>query len=168
MKGVGFAFTMPVDPPSRVGAVVTEQTFAEFYSDEYRGMVRVAWLVVGSRAIAEELVQDAFMRVSRRFPTLDRPPAYLRTAVVNACRNELRRSRRLTSEPVPDRVAEQSSMVELLDSLRALDHRQRAAIVLRYVDDRTDRDIGHILGVREATVRSLIFRGLTKLRKDDS
>ncbi len=128
-------------------------------------MVRVAWLIVGSSAVAEDLVQDAFVRMARRYDSIAHPPAYLRVAVVNACRNELRRTRRISPDPPPEGVASQPEMVELLDALRGLDRKQRAALVLRYVDDRPDEEIATILGVRRATVRSLVHRGLAKLRE---
>ena len=54
-------------------------------------MVKLATLMVGSRAIAEEVVQDAFATVGERWDGLDRPGAYLRTAVVNGCAQTLRR-----------------------------------------------------------------------------
>jgi RNA polymerase sigma factor (sigma-70 family) len=148
-----------------LGEQVSQVSFVELYRAEYAGMVRVAWLIVGSSAIAEEIVQDAFIRISRRYESLERPGAYLRVAVINGCRNELRRSKRMSPEPPPDVVADQPSMIELLDGLRVLDPKQRAAIVLRYVDDRPDDEIARLLGVRRATVRSLVRRGLIKLRE---
>jgi RNA polymerase sigma factor (sigma-70 family) len=148
-----------------VGAEVSQMSFVDLYRAEYAGMVRVAWLIVGSSAIAEEIVQEAFLRIARRHESLDRPGAYLRVAVINGCRNELRRSRRMSPEPPPDVVLEQPAMVDLLDGLRVLEPKQRAAIVLRYVDDRPDDEIAGLLGVRRATVRSLVHRGLLKLRE---
>jgi RNA polymerase sigma factor (sigma-70 family) len=144
---------------------LSRPTFADLYRSEYAKMVRVAWLIVGSSTVAEDLVQDAFVRVGRRYDRVREPSAYLRVAVINACRNELRRERKMSSSPLPEGVATDPSMIELLDAVAALDHRQRAAIVLRFVDDRSDDDIASILGVRRATVRSLVFRGLAELRK---
>jgi RNA polymerase sigma-70 factor (ECF subfamily) len=144
---------------------VSRIPFVELYRSEYSGMVRVAWLIVGSGAVAEDVVQDAFVRVSRKYDSIDRPAAYLRVAVVNGCRNELRRTRRLSPEPPPEVLADQPSMIEILDGLRVLEHNQRAAIVLRYVDDCPDDEIARVLGVRPSTVRSLVHRGFTKLRE---
>jgi RNA polymerase sigma-70 factor (sigma-E family) len=144
---------------------LSRPTFADLYRSEYATMVRVAWLITGSPAQAEDLVQDAFVRVGRRYDRVRDPAAYLRVAVVNTCRNELRRTRRMSSAPLPERAVADQSMVELLDALTVLDHRQRTAIVLRFVDDRSDDDIASILGVRTATVRSLVFRGLAQLRE---
>ena len=128
-------------------------------------MVRVAWLIVGSPVVAEDLVQDAFVRVGRRYDRVRAPEAYLRVAVVNACRNELRRAKSLPLSTVPELAAADPSTVELFDVLASLELRQRTAIVLRYIDGRSDDEIAAILGVRQATVRSLVFRGLAELRK---
>ncbi|MGZ4671715.1 MAG: sigma-70 family RNA polymerase sigma factor [Ilumatobacteraceae bacterium] len=139
--------------------------FAELYRTEYAGMVRVAWLIVGSRVVAEDLVQDAFVRVGRRYHRVREPAAYLRVAVINACRNELRRSKPLPLSSVPELAAADPSTVELFDVLASLELRQRTAVVLRYIDGRSDDEIAAILGVRQATVRSLVFRGLAELRR---
>ena len=143
---------------------------AELFAEEYLGMVRLATLLVDDQARAEELVQDAFVRVHRRWARIDNPGAYLRTAVVNACRSHLRR-RRLARHRDPllhadaDRVASQDPD-ELTDALAALPYRRRAAIVLRYYADLPDAEIAAAIGVRPPTVRTLIHRGLADLRKD--
>jgi RNA polymerase sigma factor (sigma-70 family) len=148
-----------------VAVYMTRPTFAEFYRAEYAKMVRVAWLIVGSREAAEDLVQDVFLRVGRRYDSIDSPSAYLRVGVVNACRNELRRNRRLSSGPLPEVVTNDPETVELFEGLKLLDPKQRAALVLRYVDDRPYEEIADLLGVRLATVRSLVHRGLVRLRE---
>ena len=149
-----------------VGIEADRVTFAELYRAEFARMVRVAWLIVGSSVVAEDLVQDAFIRVGRRFDRVDAPVAYLRVAVVNACRNELRRSAHASRSEAPERAALDSSMVELFDALSMLDERHRTAIVLRYITDCPDVEIAEILGVRPATVRSLVFRALKDLRRE--
>ena len=148
-----------------VAIKLSRTTFAELYRAEYVRMVRVAWLVVGSSTVAEDLVQDAFVRVGRRYDRIREPAAYLRVAVINACRNELRRTKPLPLGSVPELAAADASTVELFDVLASLALRQRTAIVLRFIDGRSDDEIAAILGVRQATVRSLVFRGLAELRK---
>ena len=147
---------------ARIG--VSRMSFAELYRSEYSAMVRVAWSIIGSKTAAEDLVQDAFVRVGQRYDAIRQPGAYLRRAVVNGCRNELRRNKFRSSVSVPERVSLDVSTVAILDALGVLDVRQRTAIVLRYIDDRPDDEIAVLLGVRRATVRSLIFRGLQRLR----
>lgn len=143
---------------------VSRVSFAELYRSEFPAMVRVAWSIVGSKTAAEDLVQDAFVRVGQRYEAIREPGAYLRRAVVNGCRNELRRNKFRSGVAVPERASLDVSTVAILDALGVLDVRQRTAIVLRYIDDRPDDEIAVLLGVRRATVRSLIFRGLQRLR----
>ena len=133
-------------------------------------MVRMATLLVGSAAIAEEVVQDAFASVSKRWDGLQRPGAYLRTSVVNGCAQVLRR------RSIEDRyrtarleVADDESLARLLDLRAALDRltdRQRIVVVLRYFVDVPDHEIAEVLGVQPATVRSLVHRALAVLRKE--
>ena len=145
--------------------VMAHTSFDDLYRAEYARMVRVAWMIIGDHPAAEDVVQDAFIRVGRRYAQLREPAAYLRVAVVNACRNDLRRTNRMSAFPVPERTAVSQTMVELFDVLHQLDVRQRAAIVLRFIDDLPDTEIAEILGVRRVTVRSLVHRGILRLRE---
>lgn len=136
---------------------------------EHEAMVRLAVLLVGSRQVAEEVVQDGFSVVFERWATLDRPGAYLRTVVVNGCRMALRRretERRHERLDPPLVVDAPVELIELHDALRVLPDRQRCVIVLRYFADRPDAEIAEIVGCRPATVRSLAHRGLSRLRKE--
>ena len=132
-------------------------------------MVRLAALMVGSRVIAEEVVQDAFASVSERWDGLHRPGGYLRTAVVNGCAQVLRRRsvedrHRMVEIAVPAEIPER--LIELRSALDRLTDRQRIVIVLRYFADLSDREIARTLDVRPATVRSLAHRALTALRRE--
>jgi len=129
-------------------------------------MVRLAHLLTGSNDTAEDLVHDAFLRVYGRFDSLMNPGAYLRVAVVNACRSwqrrkslERRRAKVLVEEPV------YAPYDEFGDALAALSTRQRSAIVLRYYEGLSETEISEILGCRQGTVKSLLSRGLEGLRK---
>ena len=132
-------------------------------------MVRLAALLVGSLAVAEEVVQDAFASVSERWDGLDRPGGYLRTAVVNGCAQVLRRRsvedrhRPVTLE-IPDEIPER--LIELRAALDRLTDRQRIVMVLRYFVDVPDDEIAQTLDVRPSTVRSLARRALAVLRKE--
>ena len=146
--------------------VVEEDGFVALYRERYDPMVRLAYLMVGDRAVAEELVQDAFVAVHRNWARATQPSAYLRTAVVNSCnswgrRQTLERLRR-PAPPDPDVLVAD----ELWDVLETLPSRQRAAIVLRFYEDLPDDQIATLLGCRVPTVRTAIFRGLAKLRKE--
>ena len=144
---------------------VWPEHFVDLYRDSYAPMVRLAHLLTAADPAAEELVQDAFLRVQARWDRVDNPLAYLRAAVVNACRNHQRRGaleRRHravavgTAEDAPD---------ELRDAITALPGRQRAAIVLRYYEDLAEVDIADLLGCSVPAVKSLLHRAVQDLRK---
>lgn len=136
------------------------------YEERWLPLTRTAYLLTGDRAAAEEIVQDAFLRVRPAWDSIEHPVAYLRTAVVNGTRDWGRRravADRLAPPP-PDPVVDHPD--ELWDALHRLDHRRRTAIVLRFYDDLPDADIADLLGCRPSTVRTLIHRGLRDLRKE--
>lgn len=141
-------------------------TVERVYTSQYERMVRLAYLLTGSQATAEDLVQDSFIQLQRNWSTVREPAAYLRTCVVNACRAHHRsvgRERARYAGLVADDVAPETPIV--LDALAKLPYRQRAALVLKYWEDRPDDEIAAALGCRPATVRSLVHRGLAALRK---
>jgi RNA polymerase sigma-70 factor (sigma-E family) len=154
----------PVEPSGGDGAA-----FDAFYREHYPPMVRLARLLTGSVAVAEDLTHDAFLRVAPRLDSLERPAAYLRTAVVNACRSHHRHEavvERLTPSPSTETApAAAHQLVEFEDALARLPERQRAAIVLRYYADLDDADIAELLGCRRPTVRTLVRRGMAALRE---
>lgn len=163
---VGDAPRPRVELLERAGADGPGQALADVYSGNYERLVRLAYLLTGSRATAEDLVQDSFLRLHDRWDQVREPSAYLRTVVVNACRAHHRRTRReraAFSGLVRDRLLPETPV--LLDALARLPYRQRAALVLRFYEDRPDAEIGDLLGCRPATVRSLVHRGLQALRK---
>ena len=139
-----------------------------FYRQRFADAVRLAHLLTGDPSIAEDLAQDAFERVRPRFDGLSSPWAYLRAAVVNACRSHHRsRLRAADRARRADRPAD--SMLgahELLDAVDALPYRQKAVIVLRYYEDLPERDIATALGCRPGTVKSLASRALQRLAQE--
>ncbi len=140
-------------------------SFEALYAAEATSMSRLAYLMVGSPEQAQELVHDAFARLYERWDRVDRPGAYLRTSVVNGCRDSLRR-RLLSDRQAPDRRPDvELGADHLVDALATLPHRQRAAVVLRYYEDRSEADIADLLGIRPGTVKSLLHRGLANLRE---
>jgi len=153
---------------NRAGAVPDEADLAALYEREQPAMVRLACLLVRSRALAEEVVQDAFAAVGERWAQLDNPGGYLRTTVVNGCRMVLRR-RDTEQRHARDDAATidaPTALVELRDALDRLTDRELAVVVLRYFVDLPDAEIAHVLECRDATVRSLAHRALAKLRKE--
>jgi len=143
-----------------------QEPLVALYRERYAPMVRLAHLLTGNQAVAEELVQDAFVAVHRNWAKADNAPAYLRTAVVNNARSWLRRKvMENERRPQPSGPA-QMAADEMWDVLQTLPERQRVAIVLRFYEDMPDDDIAKVLGCRRPTVRTAIHRGLLALRKE--
>jgi RNA polymerase sigma-70 factor (sigma-E family) len=141
-------------------------SFAAFYGAQHEPMLRLAYLLTQSRAVAEELVQDSFIRVQPRWPDLDAPAAYLRRTVTNACYSYHRRRKRETALVAePAEVAPEPDHDDMWDALGRLAPRRRAALVLRYYLDLSEADIAASLGCRRGTVKSLTHRALSDLRK---
>lgn len=139
--------------------------FEALYAAEYEPMVRLARGLVDTTDRAEEIVQDAFAQVFDKWHRLDEPGGYLRTAVVNGARSELRR-RAVRRRVGLDRQREASPGERdyLLDALDALPPKRKTALVLRFYADLPEKEIARIMGVRPGTVKSMVSRGLAELR----
>ncbi len=146
------------------GAPDRSALVAELYRREYLPMVRLAHLITGSNEVAEDVVQEAFVRMYRNWDRADQPGPYLRRIVVNGC-HDWHRRRRLERERLPRPVAEEvgPEARELLDALARLNPRQRSALVLRFYVDMSEADVAQALGCRPGTVKSLVHRGLRQL-----
>jgi RNA polymerase sigma factor (sigma-70 family) len=131
-------------------------------------MVRLAHALTGSAEAAEDIVQDAFARILGRTDCLDSPGGYLRTTVVNLCRDRERRRRRerRLRTPSADPLTLSLRASEVVDVLLQLPYRQRAVLVLRYWGDWSEVEIAEALGCQSGTVKTLASRGLARLRKD--
>jgi RNA polymerase sigma factor (sigma-70 family) len=142
----------------------------ELHRLRFADAVRLAHLLSGDASVAEDLAQEAFVRVRERLDGVDAPWAYLRAAVVNACRSHHRsRGReavRLRLRLVGAATESQLGARELLDAVDALPYRQKAVIVLRYYEDLSEHDIARALGCRPGTVKSLASRALQHLAKE--
>jgi DNA-directed RNA polymerase specialized sigma24 family protein len=151
------------EPVDRADLAVT--TFEALYALEYRPMVRLAFVLLGRDGAAEEVVQDGFARVYERWDSLVTPGAYLRTCVVNGCRDLLRRQRMAVwKRPDPGPLFAELGADHLSDALAALPPKRRAAVVLRYYGDLSEAEIAATLGVRPGTVKSMLHRSLIQLR----
>ena len=169
--GVEPALTRPVlEAPGRA-------EFDELYRAQWWPMLRLATGLVDSKGAAEDVVQDAFVALYRRWSSLRDVAAavgYLRTSVVNGSRSALRRRmtarRHLHSvaEP-PAEGADASSVLAaehqiVVRALAGLGDRQREVLVLRYLSGLRDAEIAEATGLTEAGVRSAASRGLAALR----
>jgi RNA polymerase sigma-70 factor (sigma-E family) len=147
----------------------------ELYAAHAPEAVRLAYLLTGDRALAEDLAQEAFVRMFGRFRDLRRPEAfraYLRTTVVNLSRSHFRRARveraflaRTGAEPAAAEP-EPEPRSELWEALGTLTPRQRAAIVLRYYEDLSETQTADVLRCPVGTVKSLVSRGMERLRRE--
>src|SRR5579864_3636996 len=138
MSAMGLA-----EPPS-----LAPQRFEDFYRAQHEPMLRLAYLLTGSRPAAEDLVQDSFVRVQPRYASLDTPAAYLRRTVTNACYSWHRRRQREQAVAVAPPPPGEPEHDELWDALAHLAPRRRAALVLRYYLDLPEADIAEALGCR--------------------
>jgi RNA polymerase sigma factor (sigma-70 family) len=157
-------------PGAEPGAAPDRTALELLYRAEYAPSVRLAHLLTGDRARAEELAQDAFVRVARAVASVDNPAAYLRTTVVNLCRDAGRREARARSHPQPALRVEPPpplppTSTAVWAALQRLPERQRTAITLRFYLDLPDDEIARILGARPGTVRSLVHRALATLKE---
>jgi RNA polymerase sigma-70 factor (sigma-E family) len=148
----------------------TPQGFADFYRAEQPAMIRLAYLLTSKHEVAADLTQDAFVRLHARWGAVDDPVAYMRRSVVNACRSHHRRAA-LHRRRAPVAMAGLGGPLaleadELFDALSHLGARERAAIVLRFYEDLSERDTAHVLGCRPGTVGSLVHRALEHLREE--
>lgn len=143
---------------------VLEQTYRELRLP----LLRLAFLLTGSRETAEDLVQSAFVSAQPRWHQIDDPPAYLRCSVVNLAKDGQRREfrRRKLLRPEPEPVTAIPELDETWALVRQLPATQRAVVVLHYYEDLPLVEIGHLLDRPASTVRSDLRRALGRLRKD--
>jgi RNA polymerase sigma-70 factor (sigma-E family) len=173
------------DNPAEVGHVPgqaeqaagqsADELVRDLYSLHALALIRLAKLLLRDQAAAEDAVQDAFFGLYRALPRLSGHGEllpYLRAAVLNRCRSELRVRRRAAARPVhhepPESSAEYAAMVgedrrAVLDAVGRLPRRAREVLVLRYYVGLTDPQIAATLGVSRGTVSSTATRALSVL-----
>lgn len=138
--------------------------------------LRLAYFLTGDRELAQDLVQDAFVRVAGRFRHLRVPDAfdsYLRRTIVNLFMSQLRRRRLERAHLARERAeagrehrdADPADRDEMWPALETLPHRQRAAVVLRYYEDLSERETAEVLGCSASAVNALVARALEHLRE---
>lgn len=152
-----------------------EGRLSELYTRHGPAAQRLAFLLTGDRALAEDLVQEAFVRVVGRFGHLRVPDAfasYLRRTIVNLHTSQLRRRRLerawlererghvISTDAMPDVGARE----ELWTAVLELPARQRAAIVLRFYEDLSERETAEVLRCSPAAAKALTARAMETLR----
>ncbi len=146
---------------------MSSSDLTSLYRRQREAMIRLARLLTGSPAIAEEVVQEAFLRMHQQVAQPLNPDGYLRTTVANLSRSHLRRLRLERRGPPRERETfDDPEVDETWAAVCRLPFRQRAVLALRYYEDLSESDIARVLGCRPGTVKSSLHRGLSKLREE--
>jgi RNA polymerase sigma-70 factor (sigma-E family) len=155
-------------PPAR-------RSLADLYERHADDAVGLAYLLTGDRALAQDLMQEAFVRIARRFVHIRDPDAfgrYLRRSIVNLANSHFRRRaierRHAASGAVPDRGedADVGDRVTLRAAIVRLPIRQRTALVLRFYEDLPEREIADLMGCGTGAVKQLVYRAMGTLRRE--
>jgi RNA polymerase sigma-70 factor (ECF subfamily) len=158
--------------PERSGSIPLVGSFDGFYALEAASLTRLAYVLTGSQAVAEELVQETMLRVYRSWPKVseyDRPDAWARRVLCNLANS---RGRRLGAEAramVRFRSGHAHSVqpapecAEVWSALRKLPSRQAQALALFYLEDRSINEIAELLECPGGTVKALLSRGRATL-----
>ena len=158
-------------PPAEAEAQVTA-----LYRAHAAGLVRLAMLMLGDQSSAEDVVQDAFLGLYRRWDALNDPGravAYARSSVLNGCRDALRRrSRKIPAALLEPNAASAETYVllaeehrEVIAALGRLPGRQREAVVLRHCLGLPEDEVAQAMSVSRGTVKSASHRGLAALAR---
>ena len=165
--------------PPEAGPGVAAAAVGALYQSSALGLIRMAYVMLGDLPSAEDVVQEAFCGLYRRWDDLastDGTLYYVRTSVLNGCRSALRRRavrrgfaqhRTLADEP-PAASAETVALggeerQEVIRALVRLPDRQREVLILRFYAELPDEQIARVMGIRPGTVRSTAFRALDAL-----
>jgi RNA polymerase sigma-70 factor (sigma-E family) len=147
------------------------------YTEHALGLVRLAVVLTGDRASAEDIVQDAFLGLCRRWdklPDTTYPLAYVRASVLNGCRTAMRRKARdsrlqfpaaVTAESAEDLALLSEEQRQVARAMGRLPARQREALVLRYYLDLSQEETARAMGVSPGTVKSATHRGLAAISR---
>jgi RNA polymerase sigma-70 factor (sigma-E family) len=161
---------MNADSTDRRGRADQIVALFELHGEE---LLRLAYLLTSDRELAEDLVQEAFVRAWRSWGQLRREasaPAWLRVTLLNLTRSSLRRRLREWrthvgghDHGVPD--VDPTLRIDLDRAVAALPLQRRACIVLRYYADLSERDTAAALGISVGTVKSQTYKALRQLER---
>ncbi|MEA2461734.1 MAG: hypothetical protein QOH90_1911 [Actinomycetota bacterium] len=152
---------------------------AALFNRHYAPMCRLAYVILGDAALAEEMVMEALLKTFsgwRRIRNVDHMDAYLRRAVINMCRSRIRRKTiesRVNStihhrdeRREPDWTPEKHETARLVwDAVKLLPERQRACVVLKYFEDLSEAQIAETLDCSNGTVKSQLSKARASLEK---
>lgn len=148
--------------------MVIDDGYASFYRAEYPHVVRTSYLIVHDRQRAEDVAQEAFIQLLthwRKVSRYEQPGAWVRRVAIRlasrVARRELRRpSLERQSEPP---LALEAQDLDLLNAIRQLTPRQRAAVALYYFEDRPLPEVAHILECSHAAAKVHVFNARKRL-----
>ncbi|MDH4148011.1 MAG: sigma-70 family RNA polymerase sigma factor [Acidimicrobiia bacterium] len=158
----------PVPAEEPASQIALRASFSAFFSAEYRSVVGLASVLSGRRSVGEELAQEAFVAAFRRWDVVggyEDPGGWVRRVAVNLAtsswRRRVREARALGRLRHRRDAADQMSGIddEVWAVVRALPAHQAQCVALRYLEDRSVRDIAAVLGIAEATVRVHLHTG---------
>lgn len=149
------------------------EDFETFFADHRDGLFGALWLVTRDRHEAEDLAQDAFLKVWERWDrvgSMDDPTGYLYRTGMNLLRNRRRRAllavkRAVHLAPADEQIDAIDERDVVMRALGSLTRGQRTALVLTDLLQMTSEEAGRVLGVRASTVRVLAARGRNALRE---
>jgi RNA polymerase sigma factor (sigma-70 family) len=143
-------------------------SFAELYAEEFPRLVRLATLLTGRPEAARDVVQDAFVKLHLKWAGVREPAAYVRRSVVNGSRSHHRRAARDAARAARAAAGTDSTAALGVDhtiaTLAALSHRERAVVVLKFYEQRSEAEIANMVGCRPGSVGPTVQRALAKLR----
>lgn len=160
----------------RRGGSLHSGRFEDLYAAHGAEALRLAYLMTGDRALAEDVAQEAFVRLLRGFHNLRNPDAfrpYLLRTVTNLTNSHFRKSKRernfarLETEHRSEDPVDLGSRDMLWSALLRLPARQRTALVLHYCHDLSEQQTADVMQISLKALKSLVGRGLAKLRSDE-
>jgi RNA polymerase sigma-70 factor (sigma-E family) len=146
--------------------------FDRFVVTRSQALLRTAFLLVQDEDLAEDLLQTALTKAWFAWSRIDDPEAYVRRVLVTTSASWWRRrwTRETPTADIPEQPASaahgQLEEQDLWDAIGHLPRRQRAVVVLRYLEDRTEVETAELLGCALGTVKSQCAKALAKLRLD--
>ena len=164
--------SIPTDAGENAATSAANASFEDFFRDHHARLFAALCLTTGSRHEAEEIAQEAFVRVLERWDrvsSLDNPGGYLFQTGMNLFRKRYRRARLWERLQLPTKESDDAFAVvderdALVRALRELSPRQRAAVVLTTIFDYPSEEAGKIMGISDSTVRVLTKRARAELR----
>lgn len=160
----------------RPGGALRTTRFEDLYAAHSAEALRLAYLMTGDRVLAEDVAQEAFVRLLKGFHNLRNPDAfraYLLRTVTNLINSHFRKSKRerdfarRRTEPRSEEPIDLGSRDMLWSALLRLPPRQRTALVLHYCSDLSEQQTADVMQISLKALKSLVGRGLAKLRSDE-